>query len=278
MTQGLTDPARVTPEAIGVQSQVPLRVRQITWSSPLTNRLLLDAGYGGTYSEGGNPERIPNPTRNLIRVVEQCANGCAANGDIPGLNYRSQDWGENLAGSYPWRASAAYVTGAHSLKVGYQGTFLIERSVVVHERSESDLPLQQRRAEPAYPIDLAVDQPLTCRIPRVLRPGTVDVPPPHVAGGAPVRQGHQLVPGTTGRTVQIRAGGDRAFPRRKASTATRTSRRGWVWRTTCSETARPRSSSTSASTSRASPCSSITSTRIPSCGCPARRVCSERRA
>ena len=124
MTQGLTDPPRVTPEAIGVQSQVPLRVRQITWSSPLTNRLLLDAGYGGTYSEGGNPERIPNPTRNLIRVVEQCANGCAANGDIPGLNYRSQDWGENLAGSYPWRASAAYVTGAHSLKVGYQGTFL----------------------------------------------------------------------------------------------------------------------------------------------------------
>ena len=124
MTQGLTDPPRVTPEAIGVQSQVPLRVRQITWSSPLTNRLLLDAGYGGTYSEGGNPERIPNPTRNLIRVVEQCANGCAANGDIPGLNYRSQDWGENLAGSYPWRASAAYVTGAHSLKVGYQGTYL----------------------------------------------------------------------------------------------------------------------------------------------------------
>ena len=124
MTQGLTDPARVTPEAIGVQAQVPLRVKQLTWSSPLTNRLLLDAGVGGTYSEGGNPERVPNPTRNLIRVVEQCANGCAANGNIPGLNYRSQDWGENLAGSYPWRASAAYVTGAHSMKVGYQGTFM----------------------------------------------------------------------------------------------------------------------------------------------------------
>ncbi len=124
MTQGLTDPPRVTPEAIGVQSQVPLRVRQLTWSSPLTNRLLLDAGGGGTYTEGGNPERDPNPTRNLIRVVEQCANGCAANGNIPGLNYRSQDWGENLNGSYPWRASAAYVTGAHSMKVGYQGTFM----------------------------------------------------------------------------------------------------------------------------------------------------------
>jgi hypothetical protein len=125
MFQGLTDPARVTPEAIGNGSQTPLRVKQLTWSSPLTNRLLLDAGLGGTYSAGGNPERTPNVTRNLVRVVEQCANGCAANGDIPGLVYRSQDWGVNLNGSYPWRASAAYVTGAHSLKVGYQGTYLM---------------------------------------------------------------------------------------------------------------------------------------------------------
>ena len=124
MFQGLTDPARVTPEAIGVGSSAP-RVRQITWSSPLTNRLMLDAGYGGLYSDGGNPERDPNPTRNLVRVAEQCANGCAANGNIPGLVYRSQDWSSNLAGSYPWRASISYVTGAHSLKVGYQGSYLM---------------------------------------------------------------------------------------------------------------------------------------------------------
>ena len=63
-------------------------------------------------------------TRDLIRVVEQCASGCAANGNTPGMNYRSQDWGDNRSGSYNWRASAAYVTGAHSMKVGYQGTLL----------------------------------------------------------------------------------------------------------------------------------------------------------
>ena len=45
----------------------------------------------------GQPRTDPNPTRDLIRVVEQCANGCAANGGIPGLVYRSQDFGENLA-------------------------------------------------------------------------------------------------------------------------------------------------------------------------------------
>jgi hypothetical protein len=47
-----------------------------------------------------------------------------ANGGIPGLVYRSQDWGQNYAGSYSWRASASYVTGWQSLKVGYQGTYL----------------------------------------------------------------------------------------------------------------------------------------------------------
>ena len=65
---------------------------QATWSSPATNRLLLDAGFGGTYYQYGHLEREPNPTRDLIRVSEQCAGGCAANGDIPGLVYRSQDW------------------------------------------------------------------------------------------------------------------------------------------------------------------------------------------
>jgi len=126
MTQGITDPARVSPEAIGVGAVVPMRVDQVTWSSPKTNRLLLDAGYGGTYYGWGNPERPGNPTRDLIRVSEQCASGCAANGGIPGLVYRSQDFGNNYSGSYNWRASASYVTGAHSVKVGYQGTLLTD--------------------------------------------------------------------------------------------------------------------------------------------------------
>src|SRR5262249_46771906 len=120
------DPLRVSPEAIGVSAVTPMRVNQITWSSPKTNRLLLDAGYGGTYYGWGNPERPGNPTRDLVRVTEQCAAACAAHGNIPGLVYRSEDWGNNFSGSYTWHADAAYVTGAHSLKVGYQGTLLTD--------------------------------------------------------------------------------------------------------------------------------------------------------
>jgi hypothetical protein len=140
MNQGITDPARVSPEAVGVGPTNPMRVAQSTWSSPVTNRLLLDAGFGATYYGWGNPERADNPTRNLIRVQEQCAGvpatattpaiaGCPANGNIPGLVYRSQDFGTNFSGSYNWLGSATYVTGAHSMKFGYQGTLLTDDRV-----------------------------------------------------------------------------------------------------------------------------------------------------
>jgi hypothetical protein len=47
-TIGITTPAVVSPEANGPNQTLPLRVPQVTWSSPLTNRLLLEAGFGGT--------------------------------------------------------------------------------------------------------------------------------------------------------------------------------------------------------------------------------------
>ncbi len=124
-TPGLSEPARVSPEAVGVLGR-PLHVSQATWSSPVTNRLLLDAGFGGTFFGVGNFEREPNPTRDLIRVAEQCASGCAANGNIPGLVYRSQDFSSAYTGSYMWKGSVSYVTGGHSVKVGYQHTLMTD--------------------------------------------------------------------------------------------------------------------------------------------------------
>ncbi len=124
-TPGQSEPQRVSPEGVGVLGR-PLNVSQVTWSSPRTNRLLLSAGFGATYFGVGNFERSPNPTRDLIRVSEQCANGCAANGGIPGLVYRSQDFSTAYAGSYLWQGSLTYVTGSHSLKIGYQRTLMTD--------------------------------------------------------------------------------------------------------------------------------------------------------
>jgi hypothetical protein len=124
-TPGLSEPQRVSPEAVGVLGR-RLDVTQVTWSSPFSDRLYLEAGYGGIYFGVGNFEREPNPTRDLIRVSEQCASGCAANGNLPGLVYRSQDFSVAHAGSYLWKGSMTFVTGAHSLKVGYQHTLMTD--------------------------------------------------------------------------------------------------------------------------------------------------------
>ena len=124
-TPGLSEPARVSPEAVGVLGR-PLYVSQVTWSSPITSRLLADVGFGSTYFGVGNFERDPNPTRGLIRVAEQCASGCAANGNIPGLVYRSQDFSVAYTGSYEWKGSLSFVTGGHSLKIGYLQTLMTD--------------------------------------------------------------------------------------------------------------------------------------------------------
>ena len=145
---------------------------------------------------------------------------------------------------------------------------------MVDEQPESHLPFQQRRAEPAHRVHLAVVRPLTCRVARALRPGTVDVPPPHVAGGAPVRPGHQLVPGAADRTVEVPAGRDylpRDQGRRQLQGHHAADGRGLRPVRERQDRAQVQRR---ANTSRASACSSITSTRIPFSGCPARRVSS----
>jgi len=127
---GLNANALFSPEANGKGDFYPQRTPQATWSSPFTSRILLEAGVGGYIGEwGGRPKDNPY-TQDLVRVVEQCAPTCPVNGNIPGLNYRSQTTigtsdAQNLNETYTWRAAASFVTGAHSLKAGYIGMHLI---------------------------------------------------------------------------------------------------------------------------------------------------------
>jgi hypothetical protein len=103
-----------------------LRVRQAKWTAPVTNRLLLEAGMGIYRSRYGGAQMPGLSTADLIRVVEQCATGCAANGNIPGLTYRSGNWSSNINWNNQWNAAASFVTGSHNVKVGYQGGLLID--------------------------------------------------------------------------------------------------------------------------------------------------------
>ena len=95
---------------------------QVTWQSPVTNRLLLEAGLGTYHAAWGPFEAPGNPTRALARVTELAARNSA----VANFQYRSANWGEHYDNPNRWRASASYVTGAHSMKFGYDGSYLVE--------------------------------------------------------------------------------------------------------------------------------------------------------
>jgi hypothetical protein len=103
------------------------RVRQLTWSETATNKLLFEAGFGAYQAPFGPYESPGNPNRDLVRMTEQCtgAAGCRENGNIPNLIYRSANWSDSWDAQYTWRASVAYVTGSHNVKVGYGGVSLV---------------------------------------------------------------------------------------------------------------------------------------------------------
>ena len=73
--------ANTTPEADGHGEFSPQRVQTGRWTSPLTNRLLLEAGFGTTYYQWAGKEHDPNPTRDLVRVMN--ITGDLASGQTP---------------------------------------------------------------------------------------------------------------------------------------------------------------------------------------------------
>ncbi len=103
----------------GGRAHARQRVQQGTWSSPVTNRLLLDAGFGTNYSHYGGQAMPGNPTRGIPKMQEQCAQppanavpGACAHG-IQNLTFGSQDWASNQGFVLSWRAATSYVT-AHT--------------------------------------------------------------------------------------------------------------------------------------------------------------------
>ena len=123
--------ATTSPEASNLTISYPSRAFNTTWSNPVTNRLLLEAGYGGTFLQWGGQGK-PGYNRELIRVTEQA-------GLIPGLTYRGMTWDSNFLFPTQLRGSVSYVTGSHSAKFGATKTFNI-----YDDRSNNPNPIAYR--------------------------------------------------------------------------------------------------------------------------------------
>ena len=122
--------ATVSPEAHTPYFDMPYYVTQATWSAPMTSKLLLESGYTRfSYYHAGGPGQIPPDGIFGISVTEQSTaiNPATGRAYVPRANYQYRalaNYNDNYGQSNNWRATASYVTGAHSLKVGYQGQLL----------------------------------------------------------------------------------------------------------------------------------------------------------
>jgi hypothetical protein len=97
------------------------KITQASWTSPVTNQLLLEAGVSQFASKwGGQTPSGALDYEPFIPVVEQST---AAGVPVPNFVYHGfQGLGNNQQSHNTWRASLAYVTGSNSMKVGYQAS------------------------------------------------------------------------------------------------------------------------------------------------------------
>ncbi len=102
------------------------KITQATWTSPVTNRILFEAGFSSFSSKWGGYVP-PGSQTGLVAVTEQST---AAGVPVPNFIYRG--WNSAASNNQQhniWRASLAYVTGAHSFKVGYQAAHEVYRQI-----------------------------------------------------------------------------------------------------------------------------------------------------
>src|SRR5687767_16003679 len=90
----------------------------ILWTAPVTNKILLEAGYSRLwYEHAGGPGQLPPDGIFDIAVTEQSTAANAALGyisPVPRANYTYRalaQYADNQSTPMHWRASSSYVTG-----------------------------------------------------------------------------------------------------------------------------------------------------------------------
>src|SRR5688572_20889038 len=120
---------QMSPEATSTAARgyfdVPFYVNQFSWTMAASSRLLIEAGYQPYRFEPIFGQPSPDGITDLIPVTEQsnAINPATGLPFAPVANYRYravESWGPAHGRTNGITASAAYVTGAHSSKVGYQ--------------------------------------------------------------------------------------------------------------------------------------------------------------
>jgi hypothetical protein len=100
------------------------KIMQFSYTSPVTNKLLIDAAFSQFFSNwGGQTPTGALDQAPFIPVVQQIV-GSATGIPVANMPYHGfAGLANNHQTHNVWRASASYVTGAHAMKAGYMAAY-----------------------------------------------------------------------------------------------------------------------------------------------------------
>jgi Carboxypeptidase regulatory-like domain len=139
-----------SPEANTGYFKLPYYVTQATWTAPVTNKILFEAGFSrfAYWTNNGPGQTPPDGTMALIPVTEVSAiDGHPANFTYRAVNSYFYNW----ANPDNWRASVSYITGSHSLKMGYQGSYSISDTNIITNDSLLAYRFQSVQGQAPFP-------------------------------------------------------------------------------------------------------------------------------
>ncbi len=112
--------ATVSPES-GTIWDAPAKIMQASWTSPLSNRMILETGYSAFYTDNGDPRPFGVLT-DFIPVTEQSTGVGVpfANFIYRGFNPAPSSFQKHAT----WRGAMSYVSGSHNMKWGYQAGYM----------------------------------------------------------------------------------------------------------------------------------------------------------
>jgi hypothetical protein len=97
-------------------------IMQFSYTSPVTNRLLIDAAFSQFFSNWGG--QTPGGALDQLPFVPVQERSIAGGVPVPNMLYHGfAGLNNNHQTHNVWRGSLSYVTGAHSMKVGYQAAY-----------------------------------------------------------------------------------------------------------------------------------------------------------
>jgi len=122
--------ATVSPES-GSIWDAPAKIMQGSWTSPFSNKLLLETGYSAFYTDNGDP-RPYGVLTDFIPVTEQSTGSFIdpSTGTltrVPNANFIYRGFNPAPSSNQKhatWRGAMSYVSGSHNMKWGYQAGYM----------------------------------------------------------------------------------------------------------------------------------------------------------